>query len=214
MFFKKVIDFIFPPVCGICGKPIKNNTNTCLNCLSILQYDTGRIMKGHGRDAYDLVLSLYSYQGMIKKQLLNFKFHQQKYVKYSLAELMAKRIQALSIKFDIIIPVPISQKRFYERGFNQSLEIAKELARIVGKPVSKQVLIKTKNNFKQSKLKKYQRKKNVEGVYQIRYHSRIQNKVILLIDDIVTTGATVSECAKVLKENGAQKVIVITIAYA
>ena len=214
MFFPKILDLIFPPVCGICGKPIKNNTTTCLNCASILQYGREKKVINPIHQDFDRLIALFPYEGIIREKLLSFKFHSQKYIKYSFARLLADRIQKEKIAFDIIIPVPISKKRYHERGFNQSNEIAKELSYLIHKRVEKRVLIKSKDNAKQSTLSKKKRQQNVKGVYEVVHTEKLKEKRVLLIDDIITTGATVNECAKTLKENGAIQVIVMTLAYA
>lgn len=99
-----------------------------------------------------------------------------------------------------------------ERGYNQSELIAKEIARFLPSIIYKKVLKKVKKNKRQSELKKEERKENVKNVYEIQNKQIIQNKKIILFDDIYTTGNTVNECSKVLKENGATEILVLTLA--
>ena len=110
------------------------------------------------------------------------------------------------------MPVPISKKRYKLRGYNQSSLLAKEFAEIFNLEFDKEVLIKIKNNPRQSTLSQEERFLNTQGVYKINKNAKIINKNILLLDDVFTTGATCNECAKVLKEAGAKKVGVFTIA--
>ncbi len=121
--------------------------------------------------------------------------------------------------YDTIIPVPISKKRKKERGYNQSLLIAKELVKQVQKKQEKKTLSlcldaieKIKNIVPQSTLDKENRLQNVQGVYQLKNKEQLENKKILLIDDIYTTGSTVKECAKVLQQVSVKKIDVFTIA--
>lgn len=119
--------------------------------------------------------------------------------------------------YDTIIPVPISKKRKKERGYNQSLLIAKELVKQVNKEkkilsLCADALEKVKNIVPQSTLDKENRLQNVQGVYQLKNKEQLEGKKILLIDDIYTTGSTVKECAKVLQQVSAKKIDVFTIA--
>ena len=114
--------------------------------------------------------------------------------------------------YDIIIPVPIHKKRKHERGDNQSELIAKEIAKNVKEINYQNPLKKTKNNERQSELKKDERKQNVKNVYEIQKAQIIQDNRIILFDDIYTTGSTADECAKILKENNARDILVLTLA--
>lgn len=128
--------------------------------------------------------------------------------------------------YEIIIPVPISKKRYKERGYNQSELIAKELVKEITnsklqkhkKEITKKIqynnisLLKTKNIIEQSKLNKNERIKNIQGVYELRNKEILYNKKILLVDDIFTTGSTVNECSKILSDAKPKKIGVLTIA--
>lgn len=212
MLFKNIINYVYPDVCGICGKRIFSTSYTCANCLSILKCYKERIIINS--KFYDYMINLYEYKGIIKHRICKYKFREAKYISKTFAELASKKIKELNLKFDIIIPVPISLQRHLERGFNQSELIAKNIAKALNKEIYTNVLIKVRNNKKQSELKANERKNNVKGVYNIKNFYKIDGKTILLIDDIYTTGATINECSKTLKKYGAKKIIVLTIAYA
>ncbi|MFR2196198.1 MAG: ComF family protein [Clostridia bacterium] len=124
---------------------------------------------------------------------------------------MSKKYVQFEI-YDIIIPVPISKKRNKERGYNQSFLIAREIAKNEKVKLKNNVISKVKNNNTQSKLNKEERAENVKNVYKITNNKEIIDKNILLIDDIFTTGATLNECSKMLKQAGTKKVDVLTIA--
>lgn len=117
-------------------------------------------------------------------------------------------------KYDIILVVPISKKREKERGYNQSELIAKEISKIISVKIEKKILYKVKNTKPQSTLNKQQRQENAKGAYIAKNTSKIENKKILIIDDIYTTGNTVSECAKMLTEKGIKRnnIGILTIA--
>ena len=126
---------------------------------------------------------------------------------------MKKSFEKLK-KYDIIIIVPISNQRKFERGYNQSELIAKEISKIIEAQIEKKVLYKIKNTVPQSTLNKKQREENAKGVYKAKNIKRIYNKKILLIDDIYTTGNTVNECANTLIQKGIKRkdIGVLTIA--
>ena len=114
--------------------------------------------------------------------------------------------------YDTIMPVPISKKRLKTRGYNQSLLIAKEIAQRTNLKLMNDCLIKTKNIIEQSKLNKEDRIQNIQGVYKLKNMKLIENKKILLIDDIYTTGSTVNECSKMLRIGNPIKIGVLVLA--
>lgn len=132
---------------------------------------------------------------------------------------MLKNIEFIDLlkNYDTIIPVPISKKRYKQRGYNQSSLIAKKLAKELLKENFKikyndDCLFKTKNVIEQSKLNKDNREKNIKGAYEIFHINQLKNKKILLVDDIYTTGSTLRECSKILKKSNPKKIGVLTIA--
>ena len=115
---------------------------------------------------------------------------------------------------DFIIPVPLHRVRMLERGYNQSLLIGREVSEVYNIPLSENILFRTKNNRSQTGLSKEERIKNVRGIFRVKEDVDLTGKKLLLVDDILTTGATINECVKTLKKNGAKKVDVLTLAYA
>lgn len=114
--------------------------------------------------------------------------------------------------YDIICSVPIHRKRKNDRGYNQSELIAKEVAKNIKEIKYVKLLKKIVNNKRQSMLKREERKQNVKNVYEIQNKQIIEDKKIILFDDIYTTGNTVDECSKILKENKAKDILVLTLA--
>lgn len=157
---------------------------------------------------------IFKYDNLIRKLIIDYKFNEKTYLYRSFLEFL-NNYQKEYIQFkiyDIIIPVPISKKRKRERGYNQSLLIAREISSKEKIKLGDKVISKVKNNNTQSKLNKEERAENVKNVYKITNNKEIINKNILLIDDIYTTGATLNECSKMLKQAGAKKIDVLTIA--
>lgn len=163
---------------------------------------------------FDEFISIFKYEGLIRKIILDYKFNEKSYIYLTFTDLILKNENIFeNIKnYDTIIPVPISKKRYKERGYNQSFLIAKEFANQSNLQILNNCLIKTKNIIEQSKLNKEEREKNIQGVYKLQNKKLIKNKKILLIDDIYTTGSTVNECSKILKQANPKSIGVLTIA--
>ncbi len=206
-------DILFPKVCGFCGTKTTSGY-ICGNCKSNIKYNGLSYIPFDQNMFFDELYCNYVYEGIVRKKILDFKFEHKKYLCKTFAEGMTHRFEKIKPNFELIVSVPIHKSRKKERGYNQSELIAKILSKTIGIEYSNKCLIKVKKNLTQSKLDKNQRQKNVKNVFQIKDSFIVRDKTILLIDDIYTTGSTVNECARVLKKDGAKKVIVYTIAKA
>lgn len=183
--------------CGKCGRKTKSST-ICLSCKSFSPY-------------FDKARSLYVYDGIVRKNIINFKDEGAKY----LGEVFADELSGLFGRefkdFDLLVPVPITSFKLKERGYNQSVVIAKELSRLCNKEVFYGVE-KVKETGDQKDLTRDKRMENLRGAFKLTQRGLLKGKSIVIVDDVMTTGATVSVLAKVLKRAGAKKVGVITIA--
>lgn len=208
-----VINLIYPNVCGICDKISKEDL--CKKCeIKLNEIAKFKIDKYKNKN-FNKHIYIFRYEGNIKDRLINFKFNDKIYIYKAFVNFIIKnkKICRFLKNYDIIIPVPIHYKRKIKRGYNQSALIAKSIAQNNNLiEYVDNVLLKQKNNKPQSTKNKKDRQKNVIGAYYIKNEYKIYNKKILLLDDIYTTGSTVNECAKMLKEHGAAIVDVITIA--
>jgi ComF family protein len=117
-------------------------------------------------------------------------------------------------KVDVVVPVPLHPKRKKERGFNQAQIIAKELARIKGIEVGDQLLLKIKNVPPQTSLRVEEREENVSGAFAVAEKDKIKGSVVLLVDDVYTTGSTIRECSSVLRNADVKEVKALTVAQA
>ena len=165
---------------------------------------------------YQEHLYIFKYQGTIRNIILNYKFSDKSYLYKTIVKFIFQNEQFINNlkSYEIIIPVPISKKRYKERGYNQSGLIAKEIAKNLDLSIkyNDKCLLKTKNIIEQSKLNKEERLGNVQGVYELKNEELLYNKKILLVDDIYTTGSTVNECSKILSQAKPKKIGVFTIA--
>lgn len=156
-------------------------------------------------------LSYGFYGGILKRLILEFKYESNHTAGYLLANFLMEIIKENNINADVICYVPMTKKAEKKRGFNQCKLIAKIISNNMNIPVSN-CIKKIKNTKEQKTLSKEERIKNLKGVFKVNDSDYINNKNIILIDDVITTGATISECKNILKKSGAKKIIVLTIA--
>lgn len=215
-----VLDVIFPKKCALCKEPVSSGSGyLCTGCQQELP-----VMK-HVCAIRDLpvyegkTLSVYCalrYTGMVKKGIVSMKYGDRPQVADFLGDqlyevLAESRLFAHRFAdFDCIIPVPATEDKIRMRGYNQAELIAKQVARRAGLPVLNGVLIKNANVASQSTMDLAARQKSVAGIYEAGDSSSIQGRRLILVDDILTTGATAIACAKILYQSGADQVIAIT----
>lgn len=210
---KILIDYIYPECCAFCGK--LNRNALCKKCeIKFKKKALFRVENYKDTSSYfDEHIFIFHYDGEIRKIILDYKFNDKSYIYKTFVNFLKNNYEiCVQIKkYDIIIPVPISKEKYKKRGYNQSGIFAKSLAKEL-KMKYGECLAKTKNNATQSLLNQEGREKNVQGVYKAKNIGKIKNKNILLVDDIFTTGYTVNECSKILKEANAKSVGILTIA--
>lgn len=204
-----LLNFLFPPVCGICGK--RDENWVCENC-----YNKLKINVNYNKPInkfYDEQIYLFKYKD-IRNLILRYKFNNQSYLNNTFANIILKNKKLCrKIKiYDIIIPVPMFHKKKKNRGYNQTELITSKIAKCLGIYTNNNILIKSKNTKTQSTLKEKNRYENIKNAFSIKNNELIKNKNIILFDDIITTGATVNECSKILKQNGVKNILVLSIA--
>lgn len=226
---EKIINLIYPQTCGICGKI--NNKTICSKCniqlkkqekIGILTKEKLEENSLEMEKNFEELMYIFKYEGQIRELILDYKFNEKSYMYKTFVNFLLKNKKIFENikKYDKIIPVPISKKRYKERGYNQSLLIAKEISMQISYETNNNIklelvnncLIKTKNIIEQSKLNKEDRQHNIQGVYTLKNGSILTNKSILLLDDIYTTGSTVNECSRVLQQAKPNKIGVLVLA--
>ncbi len=163
---------------------------------------------------FDDIICICEYSGIIKEALIKYKFFNRPSFGRTFARLIYDRIKGMTDweKVDIIVSVPLHRKREKNRGYNQAHLISKQLGRLLGIEVNKSLLIRTKNTDSQSLLNRADRLKNVKGAFLVTDLNSVKDKSILVLDDVFTTGTTLNECCKVLKDAGARKVTAAVVA--
>jgi len=197
------LKFIKPPNCQICAYPFeiqiyRNDYNICSNCLKKPPF-------------FDKTLSVFRYNETIGRAIGNLKYRDQTHLAQSFAKILANQIAYEIENCDYICAVPLHHNKLKTRKFNQALLIAKNL----GSPkLIVDLLIRTKHQTSQVKLSQKQRLTNIKQAFKVnpQYAKLIAGKKILLIDDVITTSATVNAAAHELKKSRVELVVVATLA--
>ncbi len=209
--FKKLLDLLYPPKCVFCGR-ITENGKVCDKCGKDLPYaPAGASSKGEFFSEYTAALK---YEGKVRESILRFKFSDRSEYAEAYAPILKEAAERDLPEFDIISWVPVSAKRLKKRGYDQAELLARETAKLMGREAAR-TLVKTVDNAPQYTLRgKEKRAANVMDVYKVADGADVKGKTVLLIDDIITTGATLSECARTLLMAGAEKIICAVLADA
>lgn len=222
---KDCLKLVFPKKCAVCGEIIPdNNSAVCEKCFKKLRFihepsckicaKPKNLCKCKDGDSrfYDSATAAMEYDKNSSKIIWAFKFYGKRYISPFLSEYMIKRCnENFDAHFDAVTYVPLGKKRRRERGFNQAELLAREVAKALCIPCEN-MLVKTGRNRAQHTLSRRERILNVKGVYSADKRAAIAGKNILLIDDVLTTGATMNECAMALKKHGANKVCALSAA--
>lgn len=210
--FEFVLNFLFPPACSVCGKIDKNWL--CPNC----QRRVERLEKSCKLDIenkkYEKLLYLFKYESLVRKLILSYKFSNKAYLNHFFANEIAKNKENRELlkQYDMIIPVPMHKRKMQKRGYNQTELVADELGKILEIPARKDILSKVVNTTTQSKLGGKARQSNIQHAFFIKNDIEVEDKKIILLDDIYTTGATSQECSRVLKDAGATEILILVLA--
>ena len=223
-------DLLFPKLnCVFCGKNILNDRFVCNNCKKkykpifnrVINNDCDDYLDEHFNKYIKEHIYFYKYED-IRNLLLNFKFKDKSYIYRGFIELInskelknLKELKDFLKEYDLIISVPTHITRKIDRGYNQSDLIAKQISKVFNIKYIKNVLYKKENTISQNKLSEEKRKTNVINAFVLNKKKidLIENKNILIIDDIYTTGSTVKECAKTIKDTcNVNQIGVLTIA--
>lgn len=207
-----ILDLLYPNVCGICGEICKDSL--CKKCENAIKKYKIDLISKNPKMYFDESMHIFKYDEITRQKIIEYKFQEKSYLYKMFAKIILKNEKVCGFfeKYDIMIPVPIHKKRRLKRGYNQTELIAKEICKNVDLELKTNVLIKQKNIVAQSELNKNERIQNIKNAFGIKNVNEIRNKNVLLFDDIYTTGSTVNECSRILKQVGVNKIGVLTIA--
>ena len=210
--FSGLLDLLYPPRCAFCRKILKSGeSGMCRKC----DADISRTHNGgsQGGDFISSCISPLYYEGKVRDAVLRFKFNDSTIHADLFGGLIAACIEEnLKERYDIITWVPLSKKRLRKRGYDQAMLLAMSAALKLD-DVAVELLKKNADVPAQSGVGSAEKRRaNIAGVYSAVDEELVRGRRILLIDDIITTGSTLSECAKTLKYSGAEEVLCCTLA--
>ncbi len=228
-FFTALLDFVFPPRCPICHQEVSASHTLCPTCFQKMTFLTQPCCRICGRPfefqswnqlcgnclkkepPYHKARAVLKYDDMSKGLILKFKHADRTEIRPLFINLMVQSHADLIRETDVIIPVPLHWTRLIKRTYNQADLLAKPLAKLFRKTYLPLGLKRIHHTKSQGHLSKKDRQRNIRQAFRVTNPAAIQGKRILLVDDVMTTGATVEECAKVLRKAGAIYVNVLTV---
>jgi len=217
-----LLQLIFPPLCLVCNGVMVQSSGIrqiCQNCLNNIESVPENLIKTHIFDRLEEAFLTDIFVAAVFNPVIQKIIHHIKYRKMNiLAVQVAKYLQPFlpkrffDLPIDLAVPVPLHPMREKERGYNQSLYIARGFMCHSPEIIVTHTLIRGRNTPSQTQLNREQRQINVKDAFQINSENSVKGKVILLVDDVVTTGATLNECARILKTAGAKEVYAATLS--
>ncbi|NOQ87328.1 MAG: ComF family protein [Gammaproteobacteria bacterium] len=227
---QKLLSNLFPSRCILCLKTVKQSFEVCPDCYQALPHNNVCCVRcalplAEGihnavlcerciqkTPAFDYAHSLFRYEDEVIGLVHRLKFGEKISYARSIGELLLRRLLETDEMPDCLLPVSLHKSRLRQRGFNQSIEISRVLAKKLAIPIEHSAVIRQRSTVAQTGLNAKQRQKNIKGAFSVV--RQLNYKHVLIVDDVMTTGATVNELAKVLKKNGVSRVGVLSIARA
>jgi ComF family protein len=227
-----LLTLVFPSFCVVCRTLLGEPTNgpLCAACLRQLPRHTGPVCGcgvplgtgvtppcgrcRRGLSVFDAGASLGPYEGTLRTVLHALKYSRRRRLAARLADVLLAdpHVRALLTPEALLAPVPLSGQREHERGFNQSELIARAVGRATGLTVVARALIRSRDTPSQAGLTAAQRRHNVAGAFSVRQRQAVAGRTVIIVDDVLTTGATARACAAALRDAGAASVGVLTVA--
>ncbi|MGC6472821.1 MAG: ComF family protein [Parvibaculales bacterium] len=229
----EVLDFLLPPRCALCGVTVVQTPALCGSCWEGLTFIDGPVCARTGAPlpydlgpqtvslgammrppAYDAARAAVGYDAAARDLIRRFKFNNRPELAALMVPWMHRAGHAILQDADFLLPVPLHWTRFLSRRYNQSAELARRLAHAAGVPMRIDLLKRVKRTRQQVGLTRPMRRKNLQGAFLLpkKQKPSVVDRHLVLVDDVLTTGATVEACAKVLRRAGAARVSVLTVA--
>lgn len=220
------LSLFFPDLCVVCKDRLsEGEAHICSNCLILLPKTNFHLQPDNrleqffaGRVPFERIAA-YAYflkGGSIQNIVHELKYNRNPEIGNFIGKLCGENIKDsdFASSIDLLIPVPLHPKREKQREYNQSLEICKGISEITQIPVDSSTLIRTVNNQSQTKNSRFDRWKNVEDIFTLTNIESFQNKHILLVDDVITTGSTLESCAKEILKSEGVKISIFAVGTA
>jgi competence protein ComFC len=219
------LDYFYPPICASCGKPgsrwcsaceggsVRMTTAVCKICGIDIDRDKEStcINCVENRPKFDALRSWGGYCGALRQAIHKLKYRRDIGLGERLSRLLIEILDGLNWPVDMIVPVPLSVARYHSRGYNQSALLAKPISLARRIPYKPDALVRIRDTQTQVNLHLDQRRENVKGAF-ISEYSLVMGRIVLLVDDVATSGATLDACANALLLSGANRVYALTLA--
>ena len=226
LFGRNLLDFVFPRSCVCCGSRLALLEETlCTRCLEGLprvrffsweDNDIARIFWGLVDVQRAASFFHYTRHSPYSRILFDLKYHNRPEIGRNMGRMMAQELKRKGFFNDIglIIPIPLSRQKERERGYNQSLWIARGISDITGIPIDTASVARIVSNPSQTRLDGQQRRENVRNIFAVTHPENLKNRHILLVDDVITTGSTMLSCAETIARACPVRLSVISLAWA
>jgi ComF family protein len=225
--FKDFLFLLFPDLCAACKLPLNNKEKIiCIACeynMPKTNYhlntnnELSKLFYGRANVSFSSAVYLFHKEGSVQHLIHNLKYNKQQHIGKYLGEEYGKELKKTEslTDVDLIVPVPLHSKKLKQRGFNQSECFAEGIAQSMNIKMDKDFIVRKKNTLSQTNKSRFERWENVNDAFDINYKKTINQKHILLVDDVITTGSTIEACANILFEhNNNIKVSVVALAHA
>jgi ComF family protein len=225
-YIEDVYRLFYPKTCGACEQHlVKGEEHLCLICsnnlpqtkFETLQYNPAEQIFDGRADIEFVTAFLYFAKGELTQKILhNIKYNQKKQLAVFLGKRMGEMLSGVHkrLTFDAVMPVPLHPKKLKMRGYNQSLLIAEGIAEVLSLPIYSNVLLRAQHTDTQTRKNRMERWENISNAFEMKHSEKIKDKHILLIDDVLTTGATLEACAHTIKSKENTKISIATLAMA
>ncbi len=217
-----LLNFALPPLCVCCENILEHCENfVCKKCFSELELidDSDNLLQVSNEHLIDDLVSVYAFpeEGGFQNIMHALKYREMRSIGVMFGKILGEKILThRKFHYDLIVPVPLHISKQRERIYNQSCFVAKGISEVTGIPAEEKILMRSRYTKSQTKLDHIERELNIKNAFYINENKKklIPGKNIILVDDVITTGSTIVECAKVLKECGAKKIMTASIARA
>lgn len=222
--FVDLVDLFYPKLCAACDSHLQSGElDICIQCVFLLpktyywDYDENPIEQlFKGRLKIDGACSFVHFTkgGIVQQMLHRLKYEEQREIGCALGRLFAQQLMAKNkfVDVDLIVPIPLHFKKEKRRGFNQSMEIARGVAEILGVKINRSNLTRQIATETQTRKSRYDRSTNVASVFSCPNPNAFKGKSVILIDDVITTGSTLEAAGKILLDAGVAKLYILGIA--